>query len=224
MNYLAIDTAGNALEILVKKGDKSYFWRDPDFKKTSEILLVKIDEMLGKAGITLSDLDYYACVTGPGSFTGIRIGVTTVRTFASVNSAKVIAVNSLEKLAYNKVRRGVESIVSVVNAYADNCYLSVYSPSHETLFAPVSMTYDEAKKFIALVDEPSVVFADKKSSEAIKGTKADDGEISLALAVENAIASGKETSYEKVEPFYLLKSQAERDKEAKERKDGTVSL
>ncbi len=217
MKYLAIDTAGSALEILVKNGEKSYFWRDPDFKKTSEILLVKIDEMLDEAKLTLKDLDYLACITGPGSFTGIRIGVTTIKTFASVSGTKVIAVNSLEKLSYNKTRRAIESIVSVINAYADNCYLAVYSSEGETLFSPVSMTYEEAKKFISLVTEPSVIFADEKSSEMLKGTKRDDGKISLERAVERAIELGKAQDYRAVEPFYLLKSQAERDKESKEK-------
>lgn len=222
MNYLAIDTASSTPEILIKKGESCFFWRDRDFKKTSEILLKRLDEMLDSVGLTLGELDLLACVTGPGSFTGIRIGVTTVKTFASVTGAPVIAVNSLEKLAYNNSDDSIESVVSIVNAYADNCYVAVYSPRGDELFTPTAMTYAEADRFVRLVDEPCAVYADAVSAEKIDAAVEGNDELAFRRAVESAIEKGRATDYARIEPFYLLKSQAERDKEAKENADNKM--
>lgn len=67
----------------------------------SEKLLGQIDLLLAEAGWQLSDLDLLAAVTGPGSFTGLRIGIATIKGLAQVLDTPVVAVSSLEMLAMN---------------------------------------------------------------------------------------------------------------------------
>lgn len=210
MNYLAIDTADEVLSVLVRAGEKTYFFREKELKKTSEVLLEKIDGLLDEAGLKLNDLDFLACVIGPGSFTGIRIGAVTVKTLAQVAGKKVVSVTSLEKAAYNNTD-GAAKTVSVVHAYADFCYVGLFGSAGEILNPPVSATYAEAEKFIA-DNIPCLTVADSYSCGKLPQAVLDDAELSLRLAVESAYKKGRATEYGKVEPFYLLKSQAERDR------------
>ena len=153
MNYLAIDTCGQAIEILLCANGKTTFVRDNESRRASECLLTMIDETLNSNGLTLNDIDYFACVTGPGSFTGIRIGLNTVKSFSCVTKKPLLSVNSLERMAYNNTDESVESVVCACYAYADFCYVAVYSPDGQILLEPKCMLISEAQK----LDRKSVV-------------------------------------------------------------------
>ena len=72
-----------------------------DEKTHSQTLMPLIDEMFKKTDLSLKDIDMLACCVGPGSFTGVRIGISTAKAFADVYNFKTIGVSSLEGLAYN---------------------------------------------------------------------------------------------------------------------------
>lgn len=67
----------------------------------SERLMTEIDHMMKQAGISLEAIDVFAVSIGPGSFTGLRIGLSTVKGFAFATGKPVVAVPSLEALAWN---------------------------------------------------------------------------------------------------------------------------
>jgi len=67
----------------------------------SEKLLTQIDLLLEEAGWQLADLDFFVVVTGPGSFTGLRIGIATVKGLAQVVNKPVIPISSLQTIAMN---------------------------------------------------------------------------------------------------------------------------
>ena len=113
MNYLAIDTASKIMKVLVHYNGNSKYYQNADFKTASTTLMPEIDSLLGELKCTLADMDFYACTIGPGSFTGIRIGMSTVKAFACTTKKSVVAVNSLELLAYNN--SGEETICSVMD-------------------------------------------------------------------------------------------------------------
>jgi tRNA threonylcarbamoyladenosine biosynthesis protein TsaB len=70
-------------------------------KTHSEILLEQIDRLIAQAGWTAADLDLLAAVTGPGSFTGLRIGVATIKGLAQALNKPVVGVSSLQAVAMN---------------------------------------------------------------------------------------------------------------------------
>jgi len=215
MKYLTIDTAGDPAAILVKNGDKTCFRTVTEQKRTSEVLLSVLDEMLDECGLTLPELDFMAVVTGPGSFTGIRIGVNTVKTFSYVDGTPIAAIDALKKLTYNDIPGSAETIICAVHAYADFCYIAIYDRGGNEAQAPQTLDYGAAREFIK-AHANAVTFADKAAGERL-GTenRADEPEISLARAAEDFYRNGKTVGYGEVEPFYLMKSQAERELENK---------
>lgn len=97
MLVLGLNTAFSAMEAaIVKDGEIIADAREAMARGQDKMLPDFIDRLLTDAGIELSDLDKIAVVTGPGSFTGIRIGVAYARGLALVTQAECIGVTSLE--------------------------------------------------------------------------------------------------------------------------------
>ena len=91
----------------------------------STTLLPMIEDMLTLSSLTYGDIDAYAAVCGPGSFTGIRIGVSTVKGLAFSANVPCIGVSALDAMAENL--RGVDGIiVPVIDARRDMVYTAVY--------------------------------------------------------------------------------------------------
>ncbi|MDH5202416.1 MAG: tRNA (adenosine(37)-N6)-threonylcarbamoyltransferase complex dimerization subunit type 1 TsaB [Nitrospirota bacterium] len=67
----------------------------------SERLMTEIDHILRQAGLTLSDMDVFAVAIGPGSFTGLRIGLSTIKGFSYATGKPIVSVPTLEALAWN---------------------------------------------------------------------------------------------------------------------------
>ena len=83
MNYLAIDTSGEYLTVIAKHGERTERVFRPDcLAKHSVVLMEEIDGALSRAQMTAAECDFFAVVVGPGSFTGIRIGIATVKGLA----------------------------------------------------------------------------------------------------------------------------------------------
>ena len=93
-------------------------------------MIVLIDEAVRKAGITKDDLTHVAASVGPGSFTGIRIGVTTARIMSQMLNIPCIAVSTLEAMAVRALEKAISSealyVVPIINARRHQTYAGVY--------------------------------------------------------------------------------------------------
>ena len=99
---LAVDSSSMTGSVALFQGEQLVAESLLNVRSThSEKLLKQIDLLLAEAGWQLAELDLLAAVTGPGSFTGLRIGITTVKGLAQVIDKPVISVSSLEMLAMN---------------------------------------------------------------------------------------------------------------------------
>lgn len=83
-----------------------------------------IDDMFKKSGLSLDDIDLLACCLGPGSFTGIRIGIATIKAFADVKNIPTVGVTSLESLAYNVEANSF--ICPIIDCKNENVYSSLF--------------------------------------------------------------------------------------------------
>ena len=98
MNRLIINTANENLNIVLVKNDKVFFVDDDSSKHHNETMLVKIDELLKSNDTKLKDIAELGVVIGPGSFTGIRVGIATIKAFRDVFNLKAKGVNNLDFL------------------------------------------------------------------------------------------------------------------------------
>jgi tRNA threonylcarbamoyladenosine biosynthesis protein TsaB len=98
---LAIETATRAGSVAVSRGQKVFACREGDASVSHSANLIEMIELvLQKAGATLSEIDLFAAAVGPGSFTGLRIGLATVKAFSAVTGHDVIGVSTLAALAH----------------------------------------------------------------------------------------------------------------------------
>ena len=124
MNYLAIDTHASHLTVVVNFNNQVYSQFIPACGLTHSVILNKtIEEVLDKANASLYDMDFFACVVGAGSFTGIRIGVSCIKAFAFATNKKVLGITSFDTIAYDTDR---QKVLAIIDAKNGNNYACTY--------------------------------------------------------------------------------------------------
>lgn len=135
-----------------------------DEEKThSQKLMPMIDDMFKKSNLSLDDIDLLACCLGPGSFTGIRIGIATIKAFADVKNIPTVGVTSLESLAYNIDGNGF--ICPIIDCKNENVYSSlfvsknyIYSQIGDNIADSIDNSLDKIIEYLSnnLVDDCSL--------------------------------------------------------------------
>ncbi len=232
MNILSFDTSTKAASIALLKGDEligEVFIND---KRTHSQKLMPMLESLFKLGdITMDDIDLLAVCIGPGSFTGLRIAMATVKAIAHVKNLKIVAVNSLESLAFN-LGHTAKKIISILDAQGKNLYTASYKMEKNILKQVSEIEVLEIDELVARIKEEGqevLILGEglDKSKEAFKFDLVEfaspDKNVSKASSVA-VLASEKYrknidvyTCYD-IEPLYIRKSQAEIQYEEKQRK------
>jgi len=102
MKLLAVDSSAVTASAAILEDGKLIALNTLNVARThSENLLPMVEAMLRGAGLSVSDIDVFACTAGPGSFTGVRIGVSLIKGLAFVEKKPCVAVSTLRALAYN---------------------------------------------------------------------------------------------------------------------------
>ena len=126
MKILAIDSSSLVASVAVVQDEIMTAEYTIDYKKThSQTLLPMIDEIAGMTELDLHTLDAIAVTKGPGSFTGLRIGSATAKGLGLALSKPVIAVGTIDAMAYN-LWGSTEWIVPLMDARRDQVYTGVY--------------------------------------------------------------------------------------------------
>ncbi|MFP4383244.1 MAG: tRNA (adenosine(37)-N6)-threonylcarbamoyltransferase complex dimerization subunit type 1 TsaB [Spirochaetia bacterium] len=126
MNILAVDTSSELLSITLQNGDGIYgTYRDVGLRH-SEILPVLIGNLFEEAGISASDLDLTVYASGPGSFTGLRIGAATVKGIAAAKDVPFVGVPVLDMLSHG-LNHLPYPVVPVIDAKKRQFYAAVYN-------------------------------------------------------------------------------------------------
>ena len=101
MNLLAIDTSNHVLGVAIMKNEQIIGEIVTNLTKNhSTRLMPAIDNLMADVGMKVEELDQIAVAKGPGSYTGVRIGLTTAKTLAWALNIPIVGVSSLETLAY----------------------------------------------------------------------------------------------------------------------------
>lgn len=123
---IAFDTSNQPLSVALFDADRVIAQIETNISRNqSEQLLPAIDQLVSDAGWQASDLERVVVSAGPGSYTGLRIGVTTAKTLAYTLGIELVGISSLGLLATN-VKTEDMIIVPVMDARNDNLYAAAY--------------------------------------------------------------------------------------------------
>lgn len=215
MKILCIDTSSKLCGVGIFENEKLIDKIELNNGLThSETLMPILKQILEKNSLVLKDFDLIAIDIGPGSFTGIRIGVATAKAFSDSLTISCVGIDSLEILAYQIKEPSI--ICSAIDCKNDNCYFALYelrNNEYVILEAPSAKTKQEVTD---LLDS-------KYSNKEIKfvGDAFSSKSLFNHLSVENlnlaALKKFTRNNFhgEEILPLYLKKSQAERQLEEK---------
>src|SRR5438105_1701324 len=123
---LAIETATRSGGVAVARGEEVLASRTGDARVSHSMNLIEmIEEVLREADVKLSEVDLFAVAEGPGSFTGLRIGLATVKAFAAHLNRKVAGVSTLAAVAHASGADG--EIVSLLPAGRGEVFAQLFS-------------------------------------------------------------------------------------------------
>lgn len=126
MRILGFDTTTKYMTVCVTEGEdvRSYLHKEIGMTHSSS-LIPSIDKVLNKADLKLKDMDAMALSIGPGSFTGLRIGVSTVKALSLATGIKVVGVPTLDVIALNFIGES-EYIAPILDAKKKKVYSALY--------------------------------------------------------------------------------------------------
>lgn len=226
MKILAIDTSSKICSVSILEDKNLIIEKSSNDEKThSQRLMPLINEVFNDCKLNLNDINLIACCIGPGSFTGIRIGVSTIKAFADAKNIPVIGITSLESLAYNIITPGY--IVSLIDAKNDNVYFSIHkldesgkytlimdylADNINNILSKLKNYYDKTLYFVG---DGAIFHKDLITSNFSNSIFANDYEnfqtsISIAKAGFDKYNLGLVGDSSSLSPIYLKKSQAER--------------
>jgi len=236
LKVLAVDTSSTVAAVAIIEDEVLLGEYSVNNKKThSQKLMPMIKELMDSLGITPGDIDIYAASVGPGSFTGLRIGVTSVKAIAYALNKPVISVPTLDSLAYNAL--GSNGIICpIMDARNNQVYTSLYRSGDDEINREseyMALHIDELihmieNKFIADKGENVVFVGDgvERHRQYLLDNMGDrcrfaphnlilNRASSVAQLALAAAKAGKFESPIDMVPFYLRKSQAEQEYERK---------
>jgi len=234
MNLLAMDTSGPVAGVSIIKNDQVVYEGMAVNQFTHSVsMMPMVEEALGHAGMTLDQMDALAVTVGPGSFTGVRIGVSTVKGMAHGVNKPCIPVDALEAMAYSAA--GFDGIIcSIQDARAGQVYGAAFKweDGHvHRLMPDTALKLEEYLVQVSKLGERFWFTGDglnryKKTICEIMAEKAFIAPAAMSyLRPACAAAAALEHQDEAVDyltlaPLYLRAPQAQRERERREKQNG----
>lgn len=226
MKILAVDTSATAASVAVAEENKLIGEFSINTALThSQTLMPMVDELLKNTGLSVNDIDAVAVNAGPGSFTGVRIGVAAVKGIAFPKNLPCVSVSTLESMAYNLL--GYDCVVcSVMDARCSQVYNALFKVNGYTV---TRMTDDRAlsltdlklelqniREKIVLVGDGAVLCSKFLDSELENVMLAPFNNriqtaSSVAYAAFEKINNGETLTVDELMPVYLRLPQAQRE-------------
>ena len=234
MKILALDTTAKVASVAVLEDGRALAEYSVDNGLTqSELILPMAEDILKKLKLDFSDIELYAVTTGPGSFTGVRIGVSLVKGLAFGRSTPIVEVSTLEALAENiSPLDGI--LVPCMDARRGEVYNALFTSDGECV---TRLTDDRAISLDRLAAELSEYGADRKiylsgdgygvarrrllanglKIESTPPLLINENAASVGRVAYRKFLSGSSVSDLELSPSYLRLPQAERERLEKEK-------
>ena len=230
MTVLSVDTTSKTASVALYRNGSVFSEFSAVTNTHSKSILPMIESILKVNGVNYKDLDLIASAAGPGSFTGIRIGISTVKGISLANGTPCCAVSSLEAIAMSSVCPD-SYIVPVIDARNDTVYTSLFRHSRtaglERLTDDCQVSLQELSVMVSGLDGEVVISGDAafKASEHMNRhvniTQPLHTASGLALAAVAKWELTEDKSFfsdDNLQPVYLKITQAEKELEGRDGK------
>ena len=227
MNLLAIDTAGKTAAVAVLRDEVLLYEATANNGLThSETLLPMVDTALKACGLRCADIDLYGVTAGPGSFTGLRIGLAAVKGMALPRQTPCAGVSTLEALAWGMAGQG--TVVGALDARRGQVYWAGFDlATHDRLTPDAAAPVQALENFVAGCKKPlffvggGAALCYNRFSElpgvlpcpqplrVLRGS-------GVALAARRMLQAGRTVPPAELLPDYHRLSQAERERAERE--------
>ena len=224
MNILAIDTSTMISTVTIANDNEILGDFNVNQQKThSESLVPMIETLLNLLGMEIKDIDEFVIAEGPGSFTGLRIGMTIAKTLAQVNDKKLIPISTLLALANNSSSDNLK--VPMLDARGNRVYGAVYDKDFNEIIKEDLYTIEDFSEMVNDLDEEIELIGDislkyedlfEKAKVLPINFRNTIGKSLIKLALENK----NDYDLYQLVPNYLRKSQAERELLRNDQKNG----
>lgn len=207
MNILGINSSKKQAEISLFCDNQFFVHKMEETKSHSEFLLQEIEDFLFKHNLTIQQIDVLSINVGPGSFTGVRIGISFVKAFIAGLNQKTVVINNFELIDFNILNKP-KSYYIVLNSNNEDFY---YQEVDENKVYYGFINKQKLNEIVATTNE--LVFCDEKESSFFEGirnlnfVKISD-ETLIKLSCEKTLKE-KFVSINEISPLYIKKSQAE---------------
>ena len=215
---LFLETATQVCSVALADGDQLLALKESESANShSSLLTTFIQEVISEAGMKLNDLDAIVVSKGPGSYTGLRIGVSTAKGLCYSLEKPLIAINTLQSLAIGMrdiIKPEAENVLfcPMIDARRMEVYTAFYDANNKVIQATSAQIIDE-NSFVDLLKTHQIYFggdgAEKCKDALAQNTNAifiDDFRISAKDMIEIASAKFEQKQFEDVayfEPYYL---------------------
>ena len=231
MKILCLDTSAKTAAAAIVEGDRILAESCVNVGLThSQTVMPMLDGMLSSARISLEEIDLFAVSHGPGSFTGIRIGIGAVKGLAQGLNRPCFGVSTLEALAYNF--HGLDGFVCpVMDARCRQVYTALFCGRGETLireWPDQAISIDELAEKLLQLPAPATLVGDGAElcfgllRERVPGIRLAPPQLrlqrgsSVGFAAEAALKTAPPMTPAQLMPVYLRLPQAERELQKKE--------
>ena len=210
MKILALDSSAKTASAAIIDGEQLISEAFVNAGLThSETLLPMVDSVLSLARLTMSDIDGCVITDGPGSFTGIRIGMATIKAFMiGLGKTKAVQINTLDLIAFSSKLK--EDKVIIVNAGGINYYVASYDKENNLVNNYECNEEKDLEKYISGKKTVTINESNFITNEVVNISELNQIEFTKKLINDNKFVDA-----ENLVPFYILKSQAERNLEKK---------
>ena len=230
MKLLSLETSAKAVSAAVTEEGRVLACAYQNVGLTHSVTLMPmVDAMLQNAGMTPADMDCVAVACGPGSFTGLRIGVSAAKGLAWALEKPCCAVSTLEAMAHNAVLF-TGTVVCAMDARRSQIYNAVFHCRDGVLTRRTpdrAIALSELAEALKNDENPKIIVGDGAAlcynyllEQGIACRLAPPDRImqsaaGVALAAEEMVRRGRTVSARELKPVYLRLSQAERERLAK---------
>ncbi len=232
MKVLAFDSVAKVASVAVLDGERVLASYNIDNGLTqSELLMPMAENMLSALGLSFDDIELLSCTVGPGSFTGVRIGVALVKGIAFGRNIPCVGVSALDALAENA--SGLSGlIVPCMDARRSQVYTAIFRGSKSgltRLTEDMAISLSELAEGLREYGEPVYIVGDGEGTARAyledKGIVClgaprliiNENAASCAAVAQRKFAAGEYTSDLEIAPTYLRLPQAERERLEKEK-------